>query len=289
MYVFGQVDCSDCPFNFQLPSDYSYCIELEEDCGETFEITFNLCPFDESGGDACSLCDSSNGFIQTYNTNITVLGSQVNGTKITFTFLAEFVEDTDCYTGCISFFPCGVECEIVGGCYENSLAYHRIIEVCGCDETEPCDDYELWECLSSSCECLSLCVDDTEVTFNNTSGGEDFICFPEGAVISNVVDCDEGLACSGPPYLPTKGRVIPEASIISYNTVSKGIDIDLILPESDIAYQLLISSATGEVVKKEKIYDSQNSIQLRDIPSGMYFVNIDNGTTVISHKLYLGN
>ncbi len=291
--LFAQTDCSDCPFIYHL-SDTEYCSEINVECGETFTLTFNKCPI-RDGSDFCSFCNEDEAFLQNFGPNIDVLGMVDNGSSVTYTFRANTIEDGDCYTACLSYWPCGIECEWIGFCYENSLAYHYKINVCGCEPPYvPCDDHRLWDCLSTECECLKICVNNVEVIFNNNTGGEAFICFPDGSQITDVADCTEDLDCGGIIFDDDDKKrlsdyTIPETKIITYDAIESGLDINLELPDSKEPYEVVVSNAKGNIIKKDVISGSNGILQLRNIASGIYFVTIKNSSTSIQHKVFFGN
>ncbi len=215
LLMYAQPDCSQCPFIYHL-DDNPYCSETTQQCGQQFSLTFQNCPEPAGSGEFCDFCNPGEAFLQFIggNPNISVVSIVDNGSSTTYTFVTQcLTTGPDCYTICLSYWPCGIECEFIGFCYENSRAYHYVINVCGnggpptggdgCEHRvsestclnfeAPCDK----ECPDPTCYCINA-KDENGLNYFDiiTVYDERTICYPDALEGYSITEVDCVKKCS---------------------------------------------------------------------------------------------
>lgn len=162
----------------------------------------------------------------------------------------------------------------------------------------PCDDYDLLECIRTECECLQVCVGNVLVTLNNDSGETAIFCFAPGT-IGDVHPCGVDVSCSTAQHEPNRDFnsgeeetpqyiVIPDVEVISTSQELGNANIQIELPESKKAFELLISDSLGRVITQKNLGNQHQAIiELNGLTTGIYHILLTDGQTTITQKIFV--
>lgn len=103
---------------------------------------------------------------------------------------------------------------------------------------------------------------------------------PSGNIL--VSDMQEGLfVIEGVSIIISTNDVEPQSINIYPNPVTDELNLDLDIPGT---YSYVIKSTIGQIVASGKINDSDTSLSTNGIPSGTYFIELNNGEVFYSQK-----
>jgi len=277
------------------------------DCGQRVNYSFqdtdgSVCTPPGNTANNWSWCIDnlgSPGFISiNQNTNFPVFFTMSNGVQgeIVGASAISITIDWNCNgcTGDVSHI------NIFFGC-NNEIYQSSVFVNCAADCT-----YNSWDCVSTDCDCIKVCINGVVQTLNNSTGNELFFCYPEGTVIGNMGTCDENILCSRPgkPNTPrTDDRTssdftaqedapnhieIPDVKIMQTSRGEGEASLSITLPDSKQTFELLVSDNLGRVVHSKKLVNQYEAkVQLDNLQTGIYHILITDGNYRITQKVFV--
>ena len=155
---------------------------------------------------------------------------------------------------------------------------------CGPDDCpDPCD-----ECcettLCTTCKCVKVCGNGFTVILEPGEGEQACFKMPEEGDFS-IVDCEKPCP-KGDKEVKDSYIQIPDLTINRVYSDKISTTLYLEMPSSNLEYDLNIFDVSGRVVHSEKVFGS-TELKFDTLQDGIYVVNMKNGSTELSHKIFI--
>jgi len=200
----------------------------------------------------------------------------------------------------------GVEhIDIFNGC--NEEIYQSSVFVQCTPDVPPSEcSTDTWDCVSTDCDCIKVCINGQVQILENEEGGEVFFCYPEGTSIGAITSCDLNLFCKNTPPddFPNDGSsgselveddesgkrhiVIPDVKIVQINKGKGAVNLTIELPKSNKPFDLTLYDSSGRTAySKSLVNQFQAIIEVNSLQTGIYHVLLTDGNYRITQKIFV--